>query len=163
MLFFALVPVLAFALLAPGSISSARAAGGGATLAPITPVPLIVDTDIFSDADDVGALATAFGLQINGEARVIAIGINTRLSRPSVAANSWKCAAAVAQFYNSGSIPIGTDKPDNGNDRNNPDFIKPCARLASPSTPTPDTAVNVFRRALAAQADGSVVMVGVGY
>ena len=35
-------------------------------------VPVIVDTDIFSDADDVGALATAFALQLKGEANVIA-------------------------------------------------------------------------------------------
>jgi hypothetical protein len=124
---------------------------------------VIVDTDIFSDADDVGGLATAFGLQIRGEASVIAIGVNTRLDRPAVATNSWKCAAAVAQFYNSGGVPIGTDMPNNGTDKNTPDFVGPCARRASPSTPTPDTAVNVFRRALAGQADGTVVMVGTGY
>jgi hypothetical protein len=32
-----------------------------------------------------------------------------------------------------------------------------------PSTPAPDTALNVYRRALAAQPDGSVVMVEIGY
>ena len=127
------------------------------------PVPIIVDTDIFSDADDVGALATAFGLQIRGEATVIAIGVNTRTSRPAVATNSWKCAAAVAQFYNSASVPIGTDMPNNGTAVNTVDFVGPCAQLASPSTPAPDTAVNVFRRALAAQPNGSVVMVATGY
>jgi inosine-uridine nucleoside N-ribohydrolase len=127
------------------------------------PVPVIVDTDIFSDADDVGALATAFGLQIKGEANVIAIGINTRTSRPAVATNSWKCAAAIAQFYNSASVPIGSDMPDNGTAINTDDFVGPCSQLASPSTPAPDTAVNVFRRALAVQPNGSVVMVEVGY
>jgi hypothetical protein len=127
------------------------------------PVPLIVDTDIFSDVDDVGALATAFGLQLEGEARVIAIGVNTRTSRPAVAENSWKCAAAMAQFYNSGDIPLGSDTPNDGTAANSPDFVGPCSQLASPATPTPDTAVNVFRRALAGQADGSVVMASIGY
>jgi hypothetical protein len=166
-LFFVLVPILAVALFVAGSASSAPGTltprGPATTLDATGPVPLIVDTDIFSDADDVGALATAFGLQIRGEANVIAIGVNTRLSRPAVATNSWKCAAAVAQFYNSGGVPIGTDMPNNGTEKNTIDFIKPCARLASPSTPTPDTAVNVFRRALTGQADGTVVMVGTGY
>jgi phosphodiesterase/alkaline phosphatase D-like protein len=127
------------------------------------PVPIIVDTDLFSDADDAGALATAFGLQIRGEATVVAITVNTRTSRPEVATNSWKCAAAIAQFYNSASVPIGSDMPDNGTATNTPDFIRPCALLASPSTPAPDTAVNVFRRALVAQPNGSLVIVATGY
>ena len=126
-------------------------------------VPLIVDTDIFSDADDVGALATAFGLQIDGEARVVAIGVNTRTSRPAVATNSWKCAAAVAAFYNSSSVPIGTAMPNNGTAVNDPDFVGPCSKLAPASTPAPESAVTVFRRALAAQPDGSVVMASAGY
>jgi hypothetical protein len=126
-------------------------------------VPLIVDTDIWSDADDVGALATAFGLQVRGEAKVIAIGVNTRTSRPSVATSSWKCVAAVTNFYDSFSVPIGASMPDNGTAVNDPDFVGPCAKLAPPSTPAPDTAVNVYRRALAAQPDGSVVMVEAGY
>jgi hypothetical protein len=140
-------------------LTALRPAGG----APSGAVPLIVDTDIFSDADDVGALATAFGLQLKGEAKVIAIGVNTRTSRPAVAENSWKCAAAVAQFYNSGDIPLGSDTPNDGTATNTPDFVGPCSTRAAPSTPTPDTAVNVFRRALTGQADGSVVMVSIGY
>jgi hypothetical protein len=124
---------------------------------------VIVDTDIWSDADDVGALATAFGLQLRGEAKVIAVGVNTRTSRPSVATASWKCVAAVTNFYNSPGVPIGASMPDNGTAVNDPDFVGPCSRLAPSSTPAPDTAVNVFRRALASQPDGSVVMVSAGY
>jgi hypothetical protein len=162
---FVLVLVLAVAASAAYASDSTPLTinGGFTSQAASGPVPVIVDTDIFSDADDVGALATAFGLQVRGEANVIAIGVNTRLDRPAVATNSWKCAAAVARFYNSGSVPIGTDMPNNGTETNTADFVGPCSTLASPSTPTPDTAVNVFRRALAGQADGSVVMVGTGY
>ncbi|MGN6693063.1 MAG: nucleoside hydrolase [Aquihabitans sp.] len=136
------------------------------TTAPPTttgPTPLIIDTDLFSDADDVGALATAFGLQVRGEAKVIAIGINTRTSRPAVAANSWKCAAAVAAFYGSSAVPIGTAMPNNGTELNTVDFVGPCAKLAPSSTSVPTTAVSVFRKALAAQPDGSVVIVEAGY
>jgi hypothetical protein len=126
-------------------------------------VPLIVDTDIFSDADDVGALATAFGLQLKGEANVIAVVVNTRTSRPAVATNSWKCVAAIDSFYRAASIPIGASTPNNGTSLNDPDFIGPCSRYAPSSTPAPDTAVRVYRRALAAQADGTVVIASAGY
>jgi hypothetical protein len=130
---------------------------------PAGPIPVIVDTDIFSDADDVGALATAFGLQRRGEARVLAIGVNTRTDRPAVARTSWRCAAAVAQFYGSGSVPIGTHRPDDGTDVNTDEFAGPCSRRAASSTPAPDTAVRVFRRALAGRPDGTVAMVEAGY
>jgi hypothetical protein len=132
-------------------------------LRPATPVPLVIDTDIFSDADDVGALATAFALQIRHEAQVVAIGVNTRTNRPAVATNSWKCAAAVAQFYGAGNIPLGTDMPNNGTELNTADFVGPCATLASPATPVPQSAVSVFRKALVGQADGSVVIAESGY
>jgi hypothetical protein len=149
---------------AVATLIALRSAPGSPPPPPTTgAVPIIVDTDMFSDADDVGALATAFGLQLRGEASVIAIGVNTRTSRPSVATNSWKCTAAIANFYGFGSVPIGTDMPNNGSSVNTTDFIGPCATLAPASTPTPDTAVNVYRRALASQADGTVVLVGVGY
>jgi len=126
-------------------------------------VPIIVDTDIYSDADDVGGLAIAFGLQLKGEATVVAIGVNTRTSRPAVATNSWKCVAAIAQFYGSPNVPIGSDMPDTGADPTQFNFIGPCAQLASASTPAPDTALNVYRRALAAAPNGSVVMIAIGY
>ena len=128
-----------------------------------SPTPLIIDTDIFSDADDVGALATAFALQIQGEDQVIAITVNTRLSRPSVATKSWKCAAAIAQYYGSPNVPIGADLPDNGSQVGSPDFLTPCAALASPSTPAPGSAVSTLRQALVDQADGSVVIAETGY
>src|SRR3954447_24788091 len=106
--------VALFALAAP----AARAA---------TPVPLIVDTDMFSDADDAGALATAFGLQLRGEAQVIAVAVNTRTSRGKVATNSWKCVAAITSFYNSGSVPIGTAMPNNGPSTGDGGFAGGCA------------------------------------
>jgi inosine-uridine nucleoside N-ribohydrolase len=151
--FAGLVGALSIATLLLAS-PAANAAGG---------TPLIIDSDLFSNADDVAALATAFALQIKGEDQVIAITLNTRTDRPSVAVNTWKCAAAIAQFYNSASVPIGADMPDNGAQVGSPDFITPCAALASPSTPSPASAVSVLRQALAGQANGSVVIAEIGY
>jgi hypothetical protein len=137
-------------------LASPPAGAAGAT-------PLIIDSDLFSNADDVAALATAFALQIKGEDQVIAITLNTRSDRPSVAVNTWKCAAAIAQFYGSASVPIGADMPDNGSQVGSPDFITPCAALALSSTPSPASAVSVLRQALAGQANGSVVIAEIGY
>jgi inosine-uridine nucleoside N-ribohydrolase len=125
-------------------------------------VPLIIDTDIFTNADDVGALASAFALQLRGETNVIAVAVNTPTSRPTVATDSWKCVAAIDSFYGSPDIPIGTHMPNNAPPANSP-YVAPCAQLAPASTPAPDSAVNVYRRALAAQPDGSVVVACIGY
>jgi len=145
---------LAIGLSVSGSLAAANAS---------TPTPLIIDTDIFSNADDVGGLATAFALQMNGEDQVIAITVNTRTDRPSVATESWECVAAIAQYYNSPGVPIGADMPDNGSQLDSPDFLTPCAALASPSTPAPSSAVSVLRRALVGQPNGSVVIAEIGY
>ena len=88
------------------SPSSSRLAATGTP--PTGPVPLIVDTDMFSDADDAGALATAFALQRTGETQVLAVAVNTRTSRPAVAVDSWRCAAAIARYYGAAGTPIGT-------------------------------------------------------
>jgi len=153
------------------SLSASVAAGTNYTAATgiaqtftVAPTPLIVDTDIYSSVDDVGALATAFALQNAGEANVVATIVNTRTSRPAVATDSWKCAAALAQFYGSTHTLLGSDMPNNGPDPTTiPNFIGPCAGFASPSTPVPASAVSVYRRALASQPDGSVVIASIGY
>jgi inosine-uridine nucleoside N-ribohydrolase/ribosomal protein S11 len=126
-------------------------------------VPVIIDTDIYSNSDDVGALANAFALDLQGTTNVVAVGVNTRLSRPAVAINSWRCVAAIAQFYGFGNVPIGSDMPDIGTTVASPDMVGPCAALASPSTPAPASAVSVYRQALVSQPNGSVEMVGTGY
>ncbi len=155
----------------PTGTKSARAAvkqqiavGTSITLRPQPePVALIVDTDIFSDADDVGALAIAHALQLREEAKLLAVAVNTRTSRPAVATNSWRCVAAINDFYGAADVPIGTHLPNNGSEVNTVDFVGPCAQLASPSTPTPQSAVDVYRRALAGADDQSVVIASAGY
>ena len=94
-----LVPVVALCVV---SLAIGLSVSGPLSVADAsTPTPLIIDTDIYSNADDVGALATAFALQLNGEDQVIAVTVNTRQDRPSVATESWECVAAIAQYYNS--------------------------------------------------------------
>ena len=140
-----------------------RTTSGGFTFTtPAVGVPLIIDTDMLSNADDVGALASAFALQLKGEAKVVATILNTRKGQP-VATNSWQCAAAIAQFYRSTGTLLGSDTPNNGTATNAPhDFIGPCTGKGTP-VPAPPSAVTVYRRALASQPDGSVVIDSGGY
>jgi hypothetical protein len=154
------VAVLLMALLTTGVVLAPTVHVGAAP----PRVPVILDTDIYSSADDVGALATLFGSDLLGQDNVIAVGVNTRYDRPAVSANSWKCVAAIAQFYGYPNVPIGSDMPDNGPPApSSDDFINPCAALASPNTPSPGSAVEVYRKALVSQPDDSVVIVCTGY
>ncbi len=127
------------------------------------PVRLLVDTDMFSDADDVGALAIAFALERRGEAKIIGVGVDTRVDRPAVADDSPRCVAAIAQFYGHPSVPIGSSRPLHGTETNPADFIGPCAALASSGTRGPLPVVPMYRRVLARQPDHSVVVTSLGY
>ena len=129
-----------------------------------TRVPVILDTDIYTSADDVGALATLFASDLTGVDNVIAVGVNSPYYRSAVSTDSWKCAAAIAQFYGYPNVPIGSDMPDNGPPPpSSDDFTAKCAADASPETSAPGNAVAVYRKALASQPDGSVVIVCTGY
>jgi inosine-uridine nucleoside N-ribohydrolase len=137
--------------------------GAGAARAAAAAVPLIVDTDIFSDADDAGALATAFGLQLDGEANVLAVMLNKPTTRSAVAADSWRCVAAIDSFYGAASVPIGSATPATGSSVGDAGFIGPCGALAPASAPAPQPAVDVYQQVLSAQPDDSVVIVSTGY
>lgn len=131
------------------------------TLVTAQPVPLIIDTDFSSDVDDVGALAIANALVDNGEARLLAVMVNTpsRWGAPAVdAVNTW---------YGHGDVPIGTLKPvDDSRPFWSPDYPK----LLATSFPNSlqdganaSDAVSLYREILAKQPDHSVVIVSIGF
>jgi inosine-uridine nucleoside N-ribohydrolase len=130
------------------------------------PVPLIFDTDMGNDVDDALALAVIHALESRGEARLLAVTItkDNRYAAPFI--------DLVNTFYGRGNIPVGMVRngktPEDSPmirvpvDRKNADgsFVYP-RRLADGSA-APD-AIEVLRRALAAEPDGSVVIVQVGF
>ncbi len=130
------------------------------------PVRLIFDTDIGNDIDDALALAMIHALQSRGEARLLAVTItkDNPYAGPYV--------DLVNTFYERPDIPIGVVKKGKTPrdsamiripaTRRNPDgsFVYP-HRLTDGRT-APD-AVSVLRRVLAAQPDGSVVIVQTGF
>jgi hypothetical protein len=135
------------------------------------PVKLIYDTDFGGDVDDAGVAAMLNAMQDNGEVEVLAM----------MASNPTRHAApgldAINTYYGHGNIPIGSVKPVfdhvpspptpgaviDGNNvsgyaellaRGWPNNVRDSARA-------PD-AVELYRKILAKQADGSVTIVVVG-
>jgi inosine-uridine nucleoside N-ribohydrolase len=130
----------------------------------IEPVPLIFDTDIGNDVDDVLALGMIHALQSRGECRLIAVTITKdhELAAPF--------ADAINTFYGRGDIPIGVCHsgvtPEAGSfnvlaeakDGTNPRY--PHDLISGKDAPD---AVSVLRTALANADDGTVVIAQVGF
>ena len=128
------------------------------------PVRLIFDTDVCGDCDDVLALGMIHALQSRGHCRLLAVTISAdhELAAPFV--------DAVNTFYGRGKIPIGVvgqggvvetsaflalvEEHDGGR-------LRYPHRLASGRSAPNATAV--LRQTLAAQPDGSVAIVQVGF
>lgn len=128
------------------------------------PVPLIFDTDLGNDCDDVLAMGVIHSLQTRGECELLAVTITKdhHLAAPF--------ADAINTFYGRGDIPIGvcrsgvTDhegkfnvlasQQDDGEDRYPHDLRS--------GADAPD-AVDVLRQTLASQPDQSVVIAQVGF
>ncbi len=131
---------------------------------PRRPIPLIFDTDIGNDVDDVLALGMIHALQSRGECELLAVTI-TKDNELAAAFTD-----AVNTFYGRGNVPIGVCRsgitPEAGK-------FNPLATqmdgaehryphdLLSGST-APD-AVTVLRQQLAAADDGTVVIAQVGF
>lgn len=121
------------------------------------PVRLIFDTDMMGDVDDVGTVAVLHALAGEGEVTVLAMGLSGK--------NPWSplCLSALNQYFGRPEIPIGVvrgpafDKPSRYAEAIATEFPR---KLVS-ADEAPDAAL-LYRKVLAAEADGSVVMVSVG-
>ena len=147
-------------------------------------VPLIIDTDMSIDVDDVGMLCAAHALQDLGETDILAVMHNTHLDTGAGA------ISAINTYYGRSSLPIGVyrggsnwfDKdirgPEKGLGGNSwfdtPDwtsrgrgvYVDDLVQRFSPPqaswTGLPDAA-QLYRSKLAAAADGSITIVSVGF
>ena len=128
------------------------------------PVPIIFDTDVGNDVDDVLALALLHALQSRGECKILAVTI----TKPDEMAGPF--ADALNTFYGRPDIPIGFTHANLTNEPSK--FLKLAeakddGRVRYPhrlkkSSDAPE-ATRLLRRILAQQPDGSVVLVQVGY
>ena len=143
-------------LLAP--LSTSRAAASPPKLAPVA---IIFDTDMASDCDDVGALATLHALADAGEAQILAVAVNGSDQHHASAA----AVDAINTYYGRPNIPIGTDKKvplrPHGYSPYTPALRDEFPNDIGSDLNAPD-ALAVYRKALASQPDGSVVICSVG-
>ena len=130
------------------------------------PVRVIYDTDMGNDIDDALALAVLHAFQSRGEAELLAVTTtkDNRWSAPYI--------DVINTFYGRGDIPVGVVK--DGETPQDSDMIEVPARRRQPggaylyphdlvSGTRAADAVDLLRRTLAAEEDGSVTMVQVGF
>lgn len=124
------------------------------------PVPVIFDTDIAGDYDDVGAMALLHAFADKGEAKILA----------TISCNAFETTAptisVINTYFGRPEIPIGIVKKDKPN--------KDCAQRWAQaiiagyphkikSNSQAVEAVLLYRKILSSQADGSVTIISVGF
>ncbi|MHC9046519.1 nucleoside hydrolase [Microbacterium saperdae] len=120
---------------------------------------LLIETDVFSDVDDLGALAVACALAASGHAKILSIGVNTPSRFGPLAVRALLDELAC-------DAPIG----DLGR-RDDSVYAHDFARFVAETFPhadrpegaDPEPAWRVHRRALAGAASGSVTAISLGF
>jgi hypothetical protein len=158
-----LLPVgtlLLFALILGIMLPQPGAAFDQSAYPPATTIPIIYDTDMGPDIDDVGALAILHQFANDGICSIIAIGVDS--PEPYSAC----CVDAINTYYKRPDIPIGIVKngPGTPTAQEYPKAItEQFPNDLKNSMNNIPNAVTVYRQALVKQADKSVVIVAVGY
>ena len=126
-------------------------------------VPVIFDTDMGPDYDDVGALAVLNRLADLGEAEILAAGVSNHLP------NAVRLIGIINRSYKREGIPIGALKGKGAGidtwhkGEKWTDELPERYPIDLPLSADAPDAVAVYRKALASAEDGSVVMVSVGF
>jgi hypothetical protein len=125
-------------------------------------IPVIFETDMTLDVDDVGALAVLHGLQTEGHVTILGVSYNEvhKLAPSAI--------DAINTYYKRGTIPIGIypynlvnpDPSDYFTSDRDYDVDNMTHDL---SNNTVDDAVEMYKEILAAQDDSSVVIISVGF
>lgn len=128
------------------------------------PVKVILDTDMYTDYDDVGALAVLHALADAGECEILGVFSCTR-------ANGSVAAVEICNaYYGRPGIPVGCSKSATAVSGGGEEHEKLVALQAkypgrfrfADSDDAPD-AIPEYRRILAAQPDASVVVCSIGF
>jgi hypothetical protein len=136
--------------------AAARGAEPGQTKAGV--IPVIFDTDIDGDNDDVAAAAILHALADEGKVNILAMGVVSR--HPYSPA----CLDAINTWYGRGDIPIGVYKGRALAEHGSPyakAVAERCPNDVGLSEKVPNV-IGVYRRVLAGQADGAVTLIAVG-
>lgn len=124
-----------------------------------TKVRIIFDTDMDSDVDDVAALAQLHAMADAGEAEILAVMISAH--------QEWSapCVDAINTYFGRPDLPIGLVSQIGRGIKQNSAYAKVLAEEFPQDYARAHEkveAVHLYRRILASQPDGSVVIVSVG-
>lgn len=132
----------------------------GAAYSQTAPLPVIFDTDMGPDYDDVGAITLLHAFADSGKARILA----------TMASNKYEGVAAVLSLFNTyfhrPEIPIGVPKGtavDQRDWQHWTDSILPKYPHSIKANDEVPDAVVLYRKVLAGQPDHSVVIITVGF
>ncbi|MBN9659679.1 MAG: nucleoside hydrolase [Acidobacteria bacterium] len=125
------------------------------SLSAAPPIPVIFDTDMGNDIDDALALAMLHSLESRGEIRLLAVTVTKD--------NPWapRFVSAVNTFYGRAGIPIGMVK--NGVTREEGNYLRKSIEGRYTYSSQTQDAVELLKKTLSAQPDGSVVVIQVGF
>ena len=130
------------------------------------PKKIIFDTDMYTDFDDVGALAVLHSMADAGECEILGTMVCTR------GAPSLGMVEIINAWYGRPDLPVGVNKelglgPLNKSQRSYNiylDMVKAHSDVVKhPTSDTAPDANETYRRILAAQPDGSVTICSVGF
>jgi inosine-uridine nucleoside N-ribohydrolase len=138
-----LVVLLAFAVVAPASAAA--------------PLHVIFDTDMGNDVDDPLALAMLHAFASRGELKLLAVTVSKD--------NPWAAefVRMEDEYYGRGTIPVGL--VHDGKTKEDDNYVKQvCAMHGRQLNPAAvSDAVELLRKTLAAEKDGDVTMIQVGF
>lgn len=124
------------------------------------PVPVIFDTDMGPDYDDVGAITMLHAFADAGQARILATIASTNYS------NVAPVLSVLNTYFNRPDVPIGVPKGKAISDRDmqhwSDTLVVRYPHAVKSNDATPD-AVTLYRQILAKQPDHSVTVITIGF
>jgi len=120
-----------------------------------TPLDVIFDTDMGNDVDDALALAMLHALASRGEVKLLAVTVSKD--------NPWAAeyVRLVNEYYGRGAIPVGI--VHDGKTREDGLYVRQVCELHGRHPGSTEDAVALLRRTLAAEPDGAVTLIQVGF
>src|SRR3984885_5119474 len=121
------------------------------------PLPVVFDTDMGNDVDDALALAMLHAFANRGEVKLLAVTVSKD--------NPWAAeyVRMVDEYYGRGAIPVGIvhdgKTPEDGL------YVRQVCELHGrrPNKASVSDAVELLRKTLAAESDGAVTLIQVGF
>jgi hypothetical protein len=145
------------ARLAKAAVTAWLLVAGAAAIADDS-VPMIFDTDIQGDVDDVGTVAVLHALADRGEVEVLAMGVSSK--------NPWAplCLSALNSYFGRPNVPLGILRGPGSSKKSR--YARTIAEEFPRKLKSLDdapSAAMVYRKVLASRADKRTVIVSVGF